>query len=370
MISRWLFIGLVAGFFLIAFVVTWISLTGASLSPAKQVLETCTPIHNAGPGKPSFVFFAPEKEAQQYANYLLSLSPFKEHESDFNLYAIENYNPPCELYENIALYCYSKEVIEKAASCPNVNYIAVFEDRPAKIRSSAFMQVASINTALPKSVLVHELGHVIAHLSEEYNSGVTPSAIAGNCQKSCTDFPSKVDGCFEECSKGGYMRSIDSGIMRSLSAARLGTFDEKVISDKLTKTSLTGPTGNAILFEDSCENQAYWLMEASLENGKFKLISQELKSGCAPRVTAGEATYYLSKQGAIIEGGSFNPNTLFTDGPGPLTIEGITASLSSSTVYLASPTAYSADKLSLTNKDFSSEQFYLGREGGVACKTS
>jgi hypothetical protein len=68
MISRWLFVGLMVCLFLIAFVVTWISLTGASLSPAKQVLETCTPIHNAGPGKPSLVFFAPQKEAQQYAN--------------------------------------------------------------------------------------------------------------------------------------------------------------------------------------------------------------------------------------------------------------------------------------------------------------
>lgn len=361
---------IIAGFFLLAFILTWVSLSQASSTEETPNLETCSPVHTAGIGKPSIVFFSTASQAKDYTNYLFSLSPFDELKDDLNVYVIDDYKPTCRLYNDIALYCYSKDIVEKAASCPSVRYIVAAEEKPARIRSSAYMQVASINTEVPRSVLAHELGHVIAHLAEEYDAGIDPPFSSDNCQSSCDAFAGPTDGCFEVCSNGDYKRSIESGIMRSLSANTLGTFNEQLIKAKIESLPTKGPTGQAVV-EDACEDQSYWLIETVFEKGQARITNQEKKHGCAPTVTAGDVKYETSQGAIIIETNEFNPLLLFTDGEGHDTIDGQTVTLSDTTVYLAIPETTNADTLSITDQDDMQIAYAtLVQEGTAACKVA
>ena len=149
---------------------------------------------------------------------------------NFNFYYIDNYQPKCEIYQDKALLCYNKDIVRKAASCPH-DFIVVIKEDSRNIRSSAYMNVMSINSKHSLTVLLHEFGHVFVNLAEEYVPAKLPKK-AKNCVDECTKFSIK-DGCYEGCSKADYFRSINNGIMRTLSSTNFGIFNKKLITDKI-----------------------------------------------------------------------------------------------------------------------------------------
>src|SRR3989344_8432036 len=127
-------------------------------------IESCKAIFNSGNDKMNIVFLSSQKEAEQYSNSLFNIEPFKTNKNNFNVFYIDEYTPKCELYQSIALLCYSKEIIRKASSCPN-DFIIVLDFQPVSIRSSSFINVLSINKNHPKTVLAHEFAHSLANLA-------------------------------------------------------------------------------------------------------------------------------------------------------------------------------------------------------------
>ena len=136
------------------------------------------------------------------------------------------------------------------------------------------MNVVSINKNHQKSVIAHEFGHSFANLAEEYTPATLPLK-SKNCVSECNKFDSLNEGCYEGCSKTDYFRSINSGIMRTLSSKSYGAFNSFLISEKISKFKRI--TGNVVSENDF--NSCSMLMldedfEASLEKGD---LSKKLK---------------------------------------------------------------------------------------------
>jgi len=275
-----------------------------SQSPADL---NCSQLLFSGENKPSILFFSSKEDTVKYSEYLDTIEPFKSNRGSFNINYINSYQPNCELYQNVALYCYSRDLIKKASSCKS-DYIVVLQSKPSQIRSSTYMNVISINTALPLSVFPHEFAHAFAFLADEYVPATLPKG-SENCGSSCSNFESS---CFQGCSKSEYYRSINSGIMRTLSSSVYGPFDEALISKKLSPNN-NYLTGNAILEKNECSSKNYYLLELQNSNGALVLINKTVESGCSSSSGSGNYYYEIFKNNEIADINSFNPQLIFTD---------------------------------------------------------
>ena len=282
------------------------------LSSPSSNLNDCKTLINNG-GKINLVFLSDKKNAEKYSDFLLNHEPFDKYKKEFSVYYIDTYIPDCELYKEAALFCYSSRNVKAASSCPN-DFIIVTKSEEQKIRSSAYMNFASINTNLPQSVLLHEFGHVFANLADEYTK-VSLQKNSKNCVSDCKNFDGKNEGCFEGCSNEDYFRSIDEGIMRTLSSSNFGEFDNHLIQEKMSKydESITGSAVENL--NNECKIQEYYLIEGIyLQNNTISIIKKTLEYGCVGSTGTGTFSYTIfTSDGNTISGTEFNPELIFTD---------------------------------------------------------
>lgn len=282
-----------------------------TLSPSSKALEECKAISNNNPNGFNLVLFSTKEQAEKYSNYLLTIPPFDKNKNAFNFYYIDSYSPKCELYKGVAILCYSKELIQKASSCPN-DYIIVIKEESPEIRSSSYMNIISLNLNHQLSVFPHEFGHAFAILAEEYTPAEIPKG-SENCQSSCKDFENS-DRCFLGCSKENYYRSTENGIMRTLSSENYGTFDENLISKKITENTNSKITGSAISNEINCENENYFLIEGTYSEEEIKILNKSTEEGCVGTSGNGFFEYkVIMEDNSTLADGNFNPELIFTD---------------------------------------------------------
>ena len=288
-------------------ILAYFLISNKQLSPAS--LATCNTLSYNSQQAKNIVFFSSKEQAQEYSTYLLSQHPFSKNKQAFNFYYIDTYTPSCELYKNIAILCYNKELVQQASSCPN-DYIITIDTKPSNIRSSSYMNTLSINSAHSKTVLLHELGHALAFLADEYVPSTLPLK-SKNCVSDCKSF-SVSDGCFEGCSNNNYYRSIQSSVMRTLSSSEYGSLNNQLILSQLPSASqiITGkPTQE---FSD-CSQEKYYLIEGKLEPNKITILSQNIEQGCVGSNGVGDFDYKLIMQDGSISTSEFNPELIFTD---------------------------------------------------------
>ncbi len=308
---------------IIAIAIIFLQTTKPSTSPTTktEILEECQSLSTPIPNAINLVFFSPEAQAKKYSDYLSQIKPYNK--DTFNIYYIPDYEPECELYKEIAILCYSKDLIKKASSCPN-DHIVVLKQQPSNIRSSAYMNVLSLNSRHPMSVFPHELAHALANLAEEYTPAKLPSG-QKNCVTSCSKFTSEINECKKGCSEDSYYRSIDNGIMRTLSSHEYGIFDENLIQEQIDDKFSTKITGRAI-YED-CQDQTYYLIEANYnsQTNTIQQISQSIQPGCTGTNGFGNFNYNLyDSSNNLVSTDSFNAQLIFTDAPGEIEIDGET----------------------------------------------
>ncbi len=342
---------------------------GTSLSPV-SALEECKSLSYSSPNALNLLFFSDKETAEKYSNYLLTISPYKENSKAFNFYYIDSYTPSCELYQSIALLCYSKSLIAKAASCPH-DYIIAFQSKSGEIRSSSYMSVLSLNTAHPLSVFPHELGHALGFLAEEYVPAAIPSK-AENCVSSCALFNNQSDGCFEGCSKSEFKRSIDLGFMRSLNADSYGKFDEEILSNRLPKIETSKTTGSVISNPNDCQNNKFYLVKAVYNSteDKIKILNKELVQGCPGTNGFGDFNYsIILEDNSIALQDSFNPVLIFTDSQSESqeTISGDVFE-SQKPFYLSIPQIEKAKSLQIQNNDHVIGEIKLNDLGSRPCR--
>jgi hypothetical protein len=270
-------------------------------------LEECKTLTYNSEDAINILFFSPEEKAKEYSEFLFEIEPFSENKEKFNIFYIDSYEPKCEIYQEVALLCYNRELIKKSSSCPS-DYIVVTKKEENKIRSSSYMNVISINEKHPLTVFPHELGHALAFLADEYVPAKLPSK-SKNCVSKCDSF--NGENCFEGCSKQDYYRSIESGIMKTLYSKKFGNFNSQLIINELPKTEKT-ITGKTIKDSSSCKE--YHLIEGKFKEGKIELINITLEEGCIGKNGKGELNYRLiQKDSSIYLESEFNPEWIFTD---------------------------------------------------------
>ncbi len=297
---------------------------GRDVGLSQSDLEKCTTLWKNNEHGVNIVFFADKKEkAEDYMNYLLSVNPINNFKDRFNFYYIGDYYPLCERYKDIALLCYSRELVKKAGSCPNDYIVVINDEESEEIRSSSYMNVMSLNSKHPKSVFAHEFGHSFVNFAEEYVPAKIPRNSGGNCVPDCKDFGGKNDGCFLGCSLSEYSRSVENGIMRTLRADSYGKFNDHVITDKIekvSKPSSNGLTGNAVgdVSKGCSDEGQYYSIELKIkdEEGGLDITNREINVGCIGEKGSGDYSFgYVTKDGRNVELREFNPIDIHTDLP-------------------------------------------------------
>jgi hypothetical protein len=277
------------------------------LSPSSKI--SCSPLAYHNEKATNILFFSDEKTTKEFSGSLFSVSPFKENRDSFNIYSTDE-PINCSLINNMAVYCYSRTLLAKASSCPS-DYVVVIKEEDKNIRSSAYMNVMSLNKNSAPTVLAHEFGHTFSKLADEYVPAQLPRSHE-NCVSDCKDF-SNTTGCFKGCSDSTYYRSIDSGIMKTLSAKTYGSFNENLIKKDIVPIS-NSITGNAISENVDCNTQFYYLLEGSYKSGDLAIKDKAVQKGCAGGNGKGRFDYsLLSSDGKKIVGGSFDAETLYLD---------------------------------------------------------
>ncbi len=200
--------------------------------------ECVSLIENSGDKKIDIVFFSEgvsRGKIEDFMNYFLDSDAFVDDKEKFNFYYAGN--AICEIMDEKALYCYSKKLIRDSSVCPN-DYVVVLSDQPNQIRSSAYMNVMSLNANSPKSVLLHEFGHAFANLADEYVPSIIPWG-SKNCQSVCSEFDElnkeygELEGCFVECSRSDYYRSSENSVMRTLKTDDFGILNSGLLGKEL-----------------------------------------------------------------------------------------------------------------------------------------
>lgn len=312
--------------FSVAFSITMLATARTDLSPTKDLpLEVCNSLDYNSPSAFNVLFISSRSEAEAYKQDLLSEPPYDARGDRFNFYYIDSLDPNdfCKSYKDIAVLCYSSDLLKKSSACPH-DAIIVLVDRDSGVRSSMYKNVLSLNTNHPsREVLRHELGHLFG-LAEEYVPASLPSG-QQNCKETCDSFSSETDGCFEGCSKSTLFRSIEGGVMRTLETSEYGVYDEHLIRqrlDELTASSET-LTGRSIAEDLSCSDRRYRLVEVDATQELWHIVSQELVSGCSSGTISFD---YIAEQtdssGFKQSETTFPGNVLFTDAPGEGQING------------------------------------------------
>jgi len=335
--------------------------------PSPSNLEECQTLNYNGEDKINLVFFSEESTAKKYSDFFLEIEPFDKNKNQFNFYYI-NYKPECELYEGIALLCHSEDIIKKAASCPN-DYIIAIEKQPSKIRSSAFGNIMSLNSRHSLTVLMHEFGHTFANFAEEYITNQNLPKKSKNCVTNCEKFEGIEDGCYEGCTKESYFRSIKNGIMKTLSSKDYGTFNKKIIQDKINKDAPT-ITGHAIQEPRDCSEEKYYLIEGLYSQEQINIIKKTIEPGCVGGNGAGEFNYNLIlEDNSTILTGEFNPELIFTDmqEESQTTITGETF-ISNKPFFLKIPIIKKSKTLEITKDNQTLSQINLKDIGNRPCK--
>lgn len=302
----WLVLGIII---VILLSTSLILIKNKNLSPNSTSL-ICHNLEKNSDSGINFVFISDKQNATLYEQEIINTEPFKSNKNNINFYYIDNYSVTCTYYKDIAVDCYSKDLIEKSSICPNDIIIVLSHENP-DIRSSSYMNTVSINTNSPKSVILHEIGHALANLADEY---VPANFIktSKNCVKTCDEFEFS-DGCFSGCSTNEYYRSIDNGLMRTLSTNNFGAYNTKLIDGilKNKKDKLMGLAINSII---NCNSQEYILITGQINDTNIEITNQEVKFGCLGENGLGSVNYSLiSKENSINYIGSFNAETIFFD---------------------------------------------------------
>jgi hypothetical protein len=161
-------------------------------------------------------------DSERFMENFLSVVPHSEYKDRFNFFRIEDFeNYGCK-YED-AVICNPQTVQRAATKCPgqDMNIVLVSRNKVDNffkhLRSSAWLNLVSLNSADDPLVLSHEAAHVLYDFADEYVYGGAITWDAPNCdseKETCPKF-SVVEGseCLVGCVNEGNSRPAEYDIM-------------------------------------------------------------------------------------------------------------------------------------------------------------
>jgi hypothetical protein len=190
-----------------------------------------------------------KQDTEIMMNGFLEVVPYNSYKERFNFFRIEEFGDyGCE-YDD-AIICNPSLSQKEATKCPGNDYVVVVSDYSnvknffKHLRSSAWRNLASLNSADDPLVFVHEFAHLFADFADEYEFGGRINWDAPNCDnvKSCPKF-SEVEGseCHVGCVNSKYSRSVKVGIMRDYwTSSRYGLYNEWYLENLIKERTKSG----------------------------------------------------------------------------------------------------------------------------------
>lgn len=181
-----------------------------------------------------------------YINEQFSVvEPFKSNLNKINFYRIDSFNKfDCEITDLIR--CNNYLVKQLASQCPN-DYVFILAERnkiiniAMPVRSSSVGSTIKVNTADNSLVIMHEFGHALANLADEYvdadyygsmdfKADIYPNCDISGCPKW---YQEENVSCYEGCSLSEFFRPTENSIMRKLNTILYGPVNLKEIFKRL-----------------------------------------------------------------------------------------------------------------------------------------
>ncbi len=222
-------------------------------SPNPESMDECTVLSYSGnpSGKLDFAFVAANykslrdfrKDAEKYIAVLKGNDPFKADFGRLNFYLVDDLSS-IQCTEDSLIRCDEFKVHEIASKCPNDMVILLYKNSNliSPPRSSSILNLVKISASPVEdnSVILHELGHAIGHLADEYVDNAYYQQVNfrpddyPNCDyAACPKWENESAGCYGGCSMSSYYRPTQDSIMRSLSDMNYGPVDVKVMEKQL-----------------------------------------------------------------------------------------------------------------------------------------
>lgn len=198
---------------------------GVGINVPNKKMDCSTVIYNGDEEeKLDIVFLADDykdleefkEDIDEYINYgFYIVEPFKSNKKKINFFHVNEFKDlGCENIKS-NIICDSSKVKDIAIRCPN-DYIIVLSKNKifSSLRSTTYNGIIAINTADNKLVIMHEIGHLIGDLADEYIVRGLTTVNAPNCDlMPCSKWDKK--SCFKECSSSNYYRSTKDSLMRA-----------------------------------------------------------------------------------------------------------------------------------------------------------
>ncbi len=162
-------------------------------------------------------------------NGILGVEPFKSNSDKFNFYFVDQARDlGCKLgcFGLDRLVCCDDDKVKQVASqCPYDEVMVLVDTKKFCGASKDYATVCTIEDPRAELVLVHELGHSLGGLGDEYDYGVEGFYDVANCDTSsyCEKW-SGVEGtdCFEGCGYTNLFRPTDKDSLMNIYIPKFG----------------------------------------------------------------------------------------------------------------------------------------------------
>jgi hypothetical protein len=158
-------------------------------------------------------------DVQTHAKDLLNTEPFKSYKNRINInYVNEFIDLGCKFAEPRLIVCDSSKVSTLAAKCNHDYIVVIFKTTEWRGSGGLDYAVASSSYTF---ITIHELGHTIGLLMDEYDYGTTGSLYysGANCDNNsnCIKWSNVPGtGCYSTCSYKNLYRATNNCIMLSV----------------------------------------------------------------------------------------------------------------------------------------------------------
>ncbi|MBS3109176.1 hypothetical protein J4227_01450 [Candidatus Woesearchaeota archaeon] len=213
--------------------------------------DDCTNVHYSGdPEKKLDIVVIPANygniddfiaDSDSYISELRGHEFFGGYNDKMNYFRVEDIEALSCNAQNRIIKCDESVVNSLASHCPNDFVLVIYnEGFLGTARSSSIMNLVKVTTRDRSSVILHELGHAIGNLAEEYEDEAYYSQYPGydpadypNCDYSGCNKWSINPVCEKGCTLGNYYRGTLTSVMRDLSDTSYGPINEDAMARAL-----------------------------------------------------------------------------------------------------------------------------------------
>lgn len=212
-------------------------------------------------------------DVQKYTGGFFAIEPFKSSKGRFNVYYVNQTSDfscklGCKGIERLVC-CDDASVKKFALQCPADKIIVLINTETFCGTASDYAKVCTINDPRAGLVLVHEIGHALAGLGDEYGYAISSQKAADtpNCaSEGCSKWDGLGAGCFAGCGYSNWFRPTDKSCIMNEYINQFCPVCSNAISNILSTYS----SGISVAEERAAPplNRSY-LLQLNYDNGKI-----------------------------------------------------------------------------------------------------